>query len=257
MQVYIEYVVLKNLVINALVLVLALRFCRWKIDKIAVFFASAIGTVYAVFLPLADYLGIFAFKIVLSAVMVAIVTGKCTLKKYASVYAVFLTLTFALGGITTGMQNVFGFDTDTNASLVPFFVGIGGLVLVCAEKLLYKYIVLARRKHLYVSEIEIAANGKTVKCKAYFDSGNKLYYRNKPTVIVDKSVALEFYGKDGYENIQNDTYVGTVAGQKKVKVFPLEYLSVEGTQDKIYGVMAAVSNHIGGECKVVLHCDLQ
>lgn len=257
MQVYIEYVVLNNLVINALVLVLALRFCRWKTNGLAVFFASAIGTVYAVFLPLADFLGIFAFKILLSAVMVAIVTGGCSVKKYFAVYAVFIALTFALGGITTGLQNVFGFDSDTNASLVPFFVGAGGLALVCGEKLLYKHIVLARRKNLYVSEIEIAANGKKIKCKAYFDSGNKLYYHNKPTVIVDKSLALEFYKREEFDNIQNDTYVGTVAGQKKVKVFPLEYLSVEGTQDKIYGVMAAVSNHIGGDYKVVLHCDLQ
>lgn len=257
MQVYIEYVVANNLVINALVLVLTLRFCRWKIDKLAVFFSSAIGTVYAVFLPLADFLNVFVFKIALSAVMIAVVAGRCTIKKYCVLYAVFLGLTFALGGITQGLQNIFSFGVDTNASLVPFYVGAGGLALVCAEKLLYKYIVLARRKNLYVSQIEIAANGKTIKCKAYFDSGNKLYYKNKPAVIVDKSLALEFYGKDGYDNIQKDTYVGTVAGQKKVKVFPLEYLSVEGTQDKIYGVMAAVSTHLSGDYKVVLHCDLQ
>lgn len=256
MQAYIEYVVLNNLLINALVLVLALRFCRWKINRIAVFCAAAIGTVYAVFLPLCDILNVFVFKIILSALMCVIVTGKCGVKKYVAVYSCFLALTFALGGISTGAINLLGFGDKTNSTLLPFFVGAGGLMLVGAERLIYKYIVLSRRKNMYVSDVEIAANGKILKCRAYFDSGNRLYYHNKPTVIVDKSLALEFYGQDGLDKIQKDTYVGTVAGQKKVKVFPLEYLSVDGTEDKIYGVMAAVSNRLSGDYKVVLHCDL-
>lgn len=257
MQVYIEYVVLNNLLINALVLVLTLKFCRWKINKIAVFFVSAIGTVYAVFLPLCDLLNFFIFKIILSAVMVAATTGKCKPKKYLTIYAVFLSLTFALGGITEGLTSLFGKGLDTNASLLPFYVGAAGICLVCLQQLLFKYIVLARRKNMYVSDVEIAANGKTVKCKAYFDSGNRLYYHNKPTVIIDESVALQLYRPEQLSDIHSDTYVGTVAGQKKVKVFPLEYLCVKGTQDKIYGVMAAISDHLNGEYKVVLHCDLQ
>lgn len=257
MQVYIEYVVLNNLLINALVLTLSLKFSRWKTNKLAIFLSSAVGTVYAVFLPLCDYLNIFVFKILLALIMVAIVSGRCKVKKYVSIALIFFAITFALGGITTGIENIFSFDIgNVNASLVPFYVGLGGLSLLCLYKLLYKYITLAKRKKSYENEIVIAANGKIIKCKAYFDSGNKLYYHNKPTVIIDKSIALELYEPSEINNIQENTQVNTVSGEEKLKVFPLEYLELESTKDKIYGVMAAISDCIRGEYKVVLHCDL-
>ncbi len=257
MQVYIEYVVLNNLLINALVLTLALKFTRWKINKLAVFLSSAIGTVYAVLLPLYDWLNIFILKILLSMAMVGIIAGKCKIKKYIVLCVVFFALTFALGGITSGIENIFSVNSGkVSASLVPFYVGTGGIVLICLYKLLYKYITLAKRKNSFESEIIIAANGKKIKCKAYFDSGNKLYFHNKPTVIIDKSVALELYEPNELINIKDNTKVNTVSGEQKLKVFPLEYLEVENTKDKIYGVMAAISDCIKGEYKVVLHCDL-
>ncbi|MDE6362163.1 MAG: sigma-E processing peptidase SpoIIGA, partial [Clostridia bacterium] len=75
MQVYIEYVIANNMLINALILVLTLRFLRYKISKTAVFISSAIGTVFAVFLPIYGILNIFIFKLILSLVMLAIVMG--------------------------------------------------------------------------------------------------------------------------------------------------------------------------------------
>ena len=257
MQVYIEYVIANNLLINALILVLTLRFLRYKINKLSVLISSALGTVFAVFLPIFGVLNIFIFKLILSFVMIAIIMGKCGVKKYLSACAIFYALTFALGGMTIGIGSLFSYElADVSASLIPFYVAVAGFALVIGQKLIYKYIILAKRKSRYEDTVIISANGKEVTCKAYYDSGNRLYYKNKPTIIVDESVALQLYGQNGLNSLDSYAQIDTVIGKENIKVFPLDYLKEEGKKDKIYGVMAGISEKIQGQYKVVLHCDL-
>lgn len=257
MQVYIEYVVLNNLLINALILVLTMRFARYKINKLAVFISSSLGTVYAVLLPIYDNLNIFIFKLILSLIMLAVVMGKCGIKRYLCGVTIFYVLTFALGGCVIGLASAFSYELgDITDSLIPFFVAVAGFAMIIAQKLIYKRIVLAKRKSRYEDTVIISANGKEVTCKAYYDSGNKLYYKNKPTIIVDESIAMQFYGQNGLNSLEDFTQIDTVIGKKNIKVFPLDYLKEEGKKDKIYGVMAGISEKIQGQYKVVLHCDL-
>ncbi|MDE7216412.1 MAG: sigma-E processing peptidase SpoIIGA [Clostridia bacterium] len=257
MQVYIEVVIINNLVINALILTLTLKFFRHKISKASVFISSAIGAVYAIFLPLVDALNFFLFKIILALIMVAIISGRCSLKRYISACAIFFALTFAMGGITQGLASVFSINLEqTNSTLIPFFVGMAGLIVLFAQKLIYKHIVLARRKSRYEDLVIISANGKEISCKAYHDSGNRLYYKNSPTIIIDRSVALQLYGQNELCNIDDNAQIDTVTGKKKLPIITLDYLRTQDKKDKIYGVMAAISDCIKGEYKVVLHCDI-
>ena len=257
MQVYIEYVIANNLVINALVLTLSLKFLRHKISKASVFISSAIGTIYAIFLPLCDVLDFFLFKIALALIMVAICTGKCTFKRYVLATVIFFALTFALGGITMGLASMLSLDLqNTNSSLIPCFVGIAGLIAILAQKLIYKHVILAKRKAKYEEWVIVSANGREVACKAYYDSGNKLYYKNSPTIIIDRSVALQLYPPEQLNEIHGNTQVDTVSGKKDLKVISLDYLRTQDKKDKVYGVMAAISDYIKGEYKVVLHCDI-
>lgn len=257
MQVYIEYVVADNLLINALILILTLRFMRYKISKLRVFISSAIGAVFAVFLPIFNVLNIFVIKLILSLIMIAIVLGKCGIKRYLRGLAIFYALTFALGGATVGFASLFSYElAELSASLIPFYVAVAGLALIVAQKLIYKHIILARRKSKYEDNVIISANGREITCKAYYDSGNRLYYKNKPTIIVDENVALQLYGQNGLNSLDDYAQIDTIIGKKEIKVFPLDYLREEGKKDKIYGVMAGISERIQGQYQVVLHCDL-
>jgi len=257
MQVYIEYVIINNLLINALLLTMTLKAVRAKLNGVLIFISSAIGTLYAIFLPLVDLLNFFIFKIILSALMCAIALGKFRLKRYLAVCAVFLGLTFAMGGITQGLQGLCSSDLIAGkASLLPFFVGAAGLILILSAKLIKKHIILARRKSRYENQIIISANGKEIACKAYYDSGNRLYFKNMPTIIIDSSIALQFYDSDELNGIRSKARIDTVGGMKELKVISLDYLRMEQGKEKIYGVMAAVSDCIKGEYKAVLHCDL-
>ena len=56
--------------------------------------------------------------------------------------------------------------------------------------------------------------------------------------------------------IKDYTQIDTVIGKKQIKVFPLDYILDKENGQEIYGVMAAISEKIKGEYKVVLHCDL-
>ena len=257
MQVYIEVVIINNLLINALILTLTLRFLRHKISKALIFISSAIGTIYAIFLPLADILNLFVFKIILAILMVAIIMGRCTFKRYLSACAIFFSLTFAMGGITQGLASILSIDlAKVNSTLIPFFVGLAGLIVLFAQKLIYKHVILARRKSRYEDFVIISANGKEVSCKAYYDSGNRLYYKNSPTIIIDKSVALQLFEQQELNLVKDNTQIDTVTGKKKLQVVTLDYLRTQDKKDKVYGVMAAISDCIKGEYKVVLHCDI-
>ncbi|MCX4362883.1 MAG: sigma-E processing peptidase SpoIIGA [Clostridia bacterium] len=257
MQVYVEYVIINNLMINALVLILTLKFMRHKINKLAVFLASAIGAIYALFVPICDKLNLFALKVLLSLIMLAIILGRCKLKKYLCACAIFYGLTFAMGGIVMGIGNMLSYELkDVNSSLIPFYAALSGLSLIAAQKLIFKSVTLAKRKSKYENQVILSANGKSVECKAYYDSGNRLYYKNKPTIIIDESIALEFYGQIGLNDIKDYTQIDTVIGKKQIKVFPLDYILDKENGQEIYGVMAAISEKIKGEYKVVLHCDL-
>ena len=257
MQVYIEYVILNNLLINALILVLTLRFMRYKINKIALLFASTIGVSYAVFLPIFDIMNIFILKVVLSLVMVATVMGRCRLKRYLCACAIFFAITFSLGGAVIGISSMLSYElSELSSSLIPFYVAVAGLGALCMQRLISKYVTLARRKSKYEENVVLAANGVEVECKAYYDSGNRLYYKNKPTIIIDESIALRLYGQNELIKLDSFTQIDTVTGKKQMQVVPIDYLREEKKGDKIYGVSAAISRHIKGEYKVVSHCDL-
>jgi hypothetical protein len=189
--------------------------------------------------------------------MVAITVGRCTFKRYLSACAIFFALTFAMGGITQGLASIFSIDLEkTNSTLIPFFVGLSGLIVLFAQKLIYKHIVLARRKSRYEEVVVISANGKEVECKAYYDSGNRLYYKNSPTIIIDRSVALQLFAQNEISDIGESAQIDTVTGKKKLPIITLDYLRTQYKKDKVYGVMAAISDCIRGEYKVVLHCDI-
>ena len=116
--------------------------------------------------------------------------------------------------------------------------------------------MLARRKSRYEEVVVISANGKEVECKAYYDSGNRLYYKNSPTIIIDRSVALQLFAQKELIDIGENAQVDTVTGKKKLPIITLDYLRTQDKKDKVYGVMAAISDSIRGEYKVVLHCDI-
>ena len=75
-------------------------------------------------------------------------------------------------------------------------------------------------------------------------------------IIIDESIALRLYGQNELIKLDSFTQIDTVTGKKQMQVVPIDYLREEKKGDKIYGVSAAISRHIKGEYKVVLHCDL-
>ncbi|MDE6613931.1 MAG: sigma-E processing peptidase SpoIIGA, partial [Clostridia bacterium] len=72
------------------------------------------------FLTLSYIINFFVFKIILALIMVAIVMGRCTFKRFLSACAIFFGLTFAMGGITQGLASIFSIDlAKVNSTLIP------------------------------------------------------------------------------------------------------------------------------------------
>ena len=101
MQVYIEYVIIDNLIIDYLLISLSLRVANVKTNKLRLILSSLLGTIVAVIIPLLniDNLYMFLIKIFLAVLMCYVAGSYISVKKYLITLASFFAFTFLSGGV--------------------------------------------------------------------------------------------------------------------------------------------------------------
>ena len=112
MKIYIEIAIIDNLIINFILLYLTGKIFKVFRGKLYVFFASLLGTVFALLFPLihAGNLILIFLKTLLGCVMVYIAFAPKTFKRLSFEFFVFFTLTFLLGGIIYAVFGMFKID---------------------------------------------------------------------------------------------------------------------------------------------------
>ena len=100
MEVYVEYVIIDNLIINYLLLSSSTFVSRVRTTFIRKGLSAILGTIIAVLLPLFEIgdTSLLFIKILLSLIMVIICSKYTTFKGYVKTYFFFLLFTFLCGG---------------------------------------------------------------------------------------------------------------------------------------------------------------
>ena len=235
MEIYIEYAILDNLIVDYFLLKEAAIILRIKHRFWQILSASIIGTIIAVILPLFTLPQIISFliKLILAALICYVAVEHRRLVDYIKYLNVFLLLTFLFGGIIIGILSLIGIPYNAQAyysnKILP--VGLNILIGYLAIKFIKKFIENNISSAFISQELydcEIFVNGKPFLATAFFDSGNRLVdERSGLPIIVCKPSFMEKIKRNTDLRYSGKLYFSTASGQAVQNLGNIDYIIVK------------------------------
>ena len=256
MIVYIEYVLIDNLVVDYILIKLTLRILGYEPKRARLFLCSLLGAVLALVSPLLYFNAVLLtiYKIISGLLIFVLSTKFLSVKDFYRGVLFFFFITFLTGGAIIGVYNIFNIDYSLEICIATIILPVY-LLSRCIESLI-KYFY--KRKNIesncFLSKITV--KDKSVSLKGFVDTGNMLYDGETPVIIMHLKNAKKFFSilpKVKYIPYQ------TVAGESKLLV--IEKAKIEIYLDKQKHIIKSVSigvskQNIGTEYGVILHPDL-
>ena len=198
MTVYIDIVLIENLLMDYIILYTTAQITKNKIKHVKLILSSIVGSAYAVILFISN-LDVYAnimLKILLSVSMIYIAFVPKNLKSMIKQVLIFYVVSFAIGGLAFSLiyfvkpQNIFksnGFMVGFEPFKIVVLAGIVGFIIVTSA---FKIIREKYSKSNMFCDIEIFYKEKSVKAKALIDSGNSLKdpISRLPVVVVQTNI---------------------------------------------------------------------
>lgn len=245
MTIYLDIVIIENLIMNYIILYATSIIAKKKVKQIRIFISSIIGTIYVIMLYVTElpiYSNIMS-KLLLSIIMIYIMFRPGELKTLINNLLLFYLTSFVFGGASTALIYLIkpeeiltkdGMFLGTYTLKTVFLGGIVGLFLIAVTiKIIRSKIT---KKDMFYN-IEIYLEDKVVKTKAMIDTGNLLKepITNIPVIIVEHSLLYNTIEKEilnnleqilsgDFENIPEETKTKYLS---KLKVIPFKSLGKE------------------------------
>lgn len=263
MEIYIEYAILNNFIIDFIILFSVNLIIKSNANIFRILLGSFIGTCYAIIIPLFNISSILLqlSKIFICGVMVIASFGKT---KFFLAYIMTILLTFAFGGGIIFLEYLFKKSLfGENYQLIS--IGVTEITLGIFLALLFfmrcngVFTKNTDTKEFF-KKVEIEHNGKKIKIVGYIDSGNLLYDKvtNKPIAVASLSSMLPILDNINLEKL--DTLyvksVGDAGGQLRlVTVDKLIVYSKNGKnihKNQLIGLSYNIGGN-AGEYQIILH----
>lgn len=204
MEVYIEFAIVDNLVIDYLLLYISCYTSKVRSNRLRLFIGSAVGTIFAICLTILDlsFISNLVLKFIIPFPMIICVFGIKelfgkninNLRKILLFYFIFLAYTFLMGGLILAVFYILSIRLNSfiylsYTSLVP----VGVIVAVIA--IYIKSVILITRKldksrtvKNFLYDISFNYAGTMYNLTVFLDSGNFLKdtKTNLPVVIVSR-----------------------------------------------------------------------
>lgn len=221
MNVYLEYVILDNFVIDGLILLAAALTLRLPFRKYRIVLGGFVGAACAV---VSVFVGGFWTYLVKTACLVLMcITAVGVGKKLFWYILLTVAYTFTLGGAVTGIFHLLHISYVTEngefyQTRVPLFVY--ALAFAVVAFLCYSivfYVKQARKVAPYLSQIVVTLD-KDYRLTGFYDSGNSLIYDGLPVCFVTKRFDgfSDYFAKQTLAGKVCSVEVSTVAGVKRV-----------------------------------------
>lgn len=213
MTIYIDVVILENLIMNYIILYATGLVLKIRMKNIRLLCASLLGAIYSVisYMSILQVYSSFILKIVLSVVIVYISFYPQSIKKMWKYMLIFYLVSFVFGGAALAliyivkpqeilMKNglflgTYPLKTIILASIVAFIIIIVG----------FKIVKVKMSKKDMLCDIEIKLNEKIIKTKALIDTGNGLKepITNMPVIVMEHTLLYECIPKEILNNLEN------------------------------------------------------
>ena len=238
MNVYIEYVILDNLVIDTLLLWAATITLKIPYKKFRVILGGAVGAACAVASVFVTGFLTYVVKTVCLVSMCIVTVGFG--KKLFWHILLTTAYTFVLGGAITGLFNLFKIDYLTSNGefyqmRVPLFVYVLAVALVgflCYS--IAVYVKQIKKISPHIAKIVVKLD-KSYNLSGFCDSGNTLSHNGLPVCFVTKKFSgfTDYFAQQTLAGNTVNIEVTTVTGSTTVKAIKGEVV-VNGKQREVY-----------------------
>lgn len=212
MTIYIDIVLIENLIMNYIILFTTAVVLKIKVSHIRLILASLLGAGYSII----AYMGIIKvyssiiLKIILSVLIIYIAFNPQNIKKMCKDLLLFYLVSFVFGGAAFALiyiikpQNIlmknglflgtYPLKTVMLGAVVAFCIIIGAFAIIKNK---------ISKKDMFC-EIEILINQKKIKTKAMIDTGNMLKepITNVPVIVVEHILLYSCMPKEILNNLK-------------------------------------------------------
>ena len=236
MEVYIEYVILDNLIIDYLIIFFTsmIMSCKYNLKNIVV--AVMFGVVGAVVFPL-YYITTFyltCVKIMTGFLMVALLKKYANFREYLTTCIVLFTITFLFGGLCIGVNSMFGIETSGGQVLINGYSFPVSVFVLFASGYFYLFVQLIKYSKYknkltnFYFDVQVVLNSRRYFLRGYLDSGNKLLDNGQPVVVVPFKIFLKVFKDYPIEKVvlgcapNNPHYINIISVSEMDKMLVLE-----------------------------------
>lgn len=253
MEIYIEIAILNNLFVDCFILIFAVESCRLKVSWWRILLGTILATAYAVGLPYVDFANNIFLKMLLSAVIISFIAKYASFAKYIFCLLFFYLYTFLLAGLTYAI--LFAFPNFLkNYMYLPALLGgcITIVYIIC--KIIFNNIIYTKRQVAFEQNLSLINNKSKVDCVGFWDSGNTLFYKSFPIIVISDEVAkkLNIVTESNPKQIKVDCVVGS----KFLQLQRIEKLVIFSNKAKTYLNQYVAISDEKINYDVILNCDI-
>lgn len=242
MVVYIEQVLVDNIIINYLLLTLINAVFKNGASKKRMWLSSIVCSVLSLAYPFLtfDWILVNAYKLFVAFVMIMI-AFKVLKKKFVLYFFTLLSFTYVLGGLVNAcIENVL---IQSGIMFYQSKVPFGVTIFICyVYVLILKKLIISLRQKIkqnnYVYTCTLINNEKKITTNCFLDSGNNLLdgATKKPINIINADllfkiteIKIEDLLTQNYSSLKNAHHlsVQTVSGTSKILVFAIDKLELK------------------------------
>lgn len=212
MTIYIDIVLIENLIMNYIILFTTAVVLKIKVNHIRLILASLLGAGYSII----AYMGIIKvyssiiLKIILSVLIIYIAFNPQNIKKMCKDLLLFYLVSFVFGGAALALiyiikpQNILMKNGLFLGTYTLKTVMLGAVVAFCIIIGAFAIIKNKISKKDMFCEIEILINQKKIKTKAMIDTGNMLKepITNVPVIVVEHILLYSCMPKEILNNLK-------------------------------------------------------
>lgn len=212
MTIYIDIVLIENLIMNYIILFTTAVVLKIKVNNIRLILASLLGAGYSII----AYMGIIKvyssiiLKIILSVLIIYIAFNPQNIKKMCKDLLLFYLVSFVFGGAAFALiyiikpQNILMKNGLFLGTYTLKTVMLGAVVAFCIIIGAFAIIKNKISKKDMFCEIEILINQKKIKTKAMIDTGNMLKepITNVPVIVVEHILLYSCMPKEILNNLK-------------------------------------------------------
>lgn len=206
MTIYIDVVLIENLIMNFIILLATGLILKEKIKTIRLLFASLLGAIYSVisYMSILEIYSSIILKIILSIVIVYVAFNPQNMKKMWKDILLFYLTSFVFGGAAFAL--IYIVKPQEILMKNGLFLGTYPLKTIMLGAILAFVIIITAfavvkskitKKDMFC-EVEIQLNGKKIETTAMLDTGNLLKepITNTPVIVVEHTLLYDCISKE-------------------------------------------------------------